>query len=595
MPDEISAPALEIIEAKAALPDLLVDNAQRFPDRIGYARLDGSTWIDITNQEFLEQVNALAKGFIAQGIHAGDCVGIMSRTRYEWTLIDFALWTAGAVPVPIYDSSSAEQVEWILRDSAAVACIAETPRNVKTVEQARSALDNVTQLWCITDDDLTTIAARGDEILDEELIARRATLGAQSLATIIYTSGTTGRPKGCELTHENFLACAKNTAAALPDVVGVPGASTLLFLPLAHVFARLIEVLCVTANVKLAHTATITDLSGKLQSFQPTFLLAVPRVFEKIFITAQQRATADGKGAIFERATNIAIAYSKGMAAGRIPISVKAQHAVFDKLVYEKLRKATGGHVQWAVSGGAPLGERLGHFFRGIGVTILEGYGLTETTAPATVNTPSNIDIGSVGIPLPGCSVRIADDGEVLLRGPNIFLAYHNDPVSTAEAFIDGWYRTGDIGVLDDGYLRITGRKKEIIVTAGGKNVAPAPLETILTSNPLVSHAVVIGDNRSYVAALVTIDPDELGNWLKAQDRELLSPEELIHDSGIRAQIQKSVDQANKTVSTAEAIRAFEILPSEFTEENGYLTPKLSVKRHLVLDDFAAQVEGMYQ
>lgn len=585
---------MAILDPHAALPDLLLANATVTPEAIGYSRFDGEHWTDISNEQFWIEVQQLARGFIASGIEAGDRVGIMSRTRYEWTLVDFALWTAGAVPVPIYDSSSTDQVHWILSDSAAVACIVETPRNAKTVDQAIADLAHVTQVWCITDNDLDTLAARGDEVPSELLDQRRASLNVDSLATVIYTSGTTGRPKGCELTHGNFLACAENAVAAMPDVVGFEGASTLLFLPLAHVFARFVEVLCVAANVRLAHTATITDLAGKLQSFQPTFLLAVPRVFEKLYVGAQQKATADGKGAIFQRAADVAIAYSQGIQAGRIPFAVKTQHAVFEKLVYSKLRNAMGGQIRWAVSGGAPLGERLGHFFRGAGVTILEGYGLTETTAPHTVNTPSMIKVGSVGKPLPGCSVRIADDGEVLVKGPNVFRSYLGDPADTDAAFIDGWYRTGDIGTLDDGYLYITGRKKEIIITAGGKNVAPAPLEALLASNPLVAHAVVVGDNRPYIATLLTLDPDELKTWLTTNDRVDLSAAELVNDPQLRAELQKNIDLANKTVSAAEGIRRFVILPVEFTEETGYLTPKLSVKRHLVLADFAEQVESLY-
>jgi len=591
---EFSVEPLVILDPAAALPDLLLANATVSPAAIGYSRFDGAQWTDVSNEQFWIEVQQLARGFIASGIEAGDRVAIMSRTRYEWTLVDFALWTAGAVPVPIYDSSSTDQVHWILSDSAAVACIVETPRNAKTVDQAIADLAHVTQVWCITDNDLDTLAARSDEVPSEVLDQRRASLNVDSLATVIYTSGTTGRPKGCELTHGNFLACAQNAVAAMPDVVGFEGASTLLFLPLAHVFARFVEVLCVAGNVRLAHTATITDLAGKLQSFQPTFLLAVPRVFEKLYVGAQQKATADGKGAIFQRAADVAIAYSQGIQAGRIPFAVKTQHAVFEKLVYSKLRNAMGGQIRWAVSGGAPLGERLGHFFRGAGVTILEGYGLTETTAPHTVNTPSMIKVGSVGKPLPGCSVRIADDGEVLVKGPNVFRSYLGDPADTDAAFIDGWYRTGDIGTLDDGYLYITGRKKEIIITAGGKNVAPAPLEALLASNPLVAHAVVVGDNRPYIATLLTLDPDELKTWLTTHDRVDLSAAELVNDPQLRAELQKNIDLANKTVSAAEGIRRFVILPVEFTEETGYLTPKLSVKRHLVLADFAEQVESLY-
>ena len=593
---EFSVPPMVSLPPEAALPDLVTANAERAPDFVGYARPQGQGWADVTNAEFLDEVQRLARGFIAHGIGTGDRVGIMSRTRYEWTLVDFALWTAGAVPVPIYDSSSPEQVAWILSDSAAVACIVETPRHARSVDQVRGELPALGNVWIITDDELDTVAARADEVDLDVLAERRASLTQESLATIIYTSGTTGRPKGCELTHGNFLNCANNCIESLPDVVGVPDASTLLFLPLAHVFARLIEVLCVSANVRLAHTPTITDLAGKLQSFQPTFLLAVPRVFEKLFVGAQQRAAADGKGAIFDRAADVAVAYSQGLEAGRIPITVRVQHAVFERLVYGRIRQAMGGKVHWAVSGGAPLGERLGHFFRGMGITILEGYGLTETTAPSTVNAPKAIRIGSVGRPIPGCTIRIEDDGEILVRGPHVFRGYRADADATA-AVLDtesGWYRTGDIGRLDDGYLRITGRKKEILVTAGGKNVAPAPLEHIITSNLLVAHAVVIGDNRPYIAALVTLDPEQLPGWLKSKGREEQPPELLVEDPEVRAEIQRSIDEANKTVSAAEAIKRFVVLPIDLTEESGHLTPKLSVKRHVVLADFAPAVESLY-
>jgi len=593
---EFSVAALVSLPSTAALPDLPVQNAERDPDFVGFARPEGQGWQDVTNAQFLDEVQRLARGLIAHGIAAGDRVGIMSRTRYEWTLLDFAIWAAGGVPVPIYDSSSPDQISWILSDSAAVACIVETPRLSRSVEQVRGELPDLRHLWVITDDDLDSISARADEVPNEMLAQRRATLTQDSLATIIYTSGTTGRPKGCELTHGNFLNCANNCIESLPDVVGVPNASTLLFLPLAHVFARLIEVLCVSANVKLAHTPTITDLAGKLQSFQPTFLLAVPRVFEKLFVGAQQRAAADGKGGIFDRAADVAVAYSQGLDSGQVPILVRVQHAVFEKLVYSKIRAAMGGEVKWAVSGGAPLGERLGHFFRGMGITILEGYGLTETTAPSTVNAPTAIRVGTVGRPIPGCSIRIEDDGEVMVRGPHVFRGYRGDPATTAASLDSdsGWYRTGDIGVLEDGYLRITGRKKEILVTAGGKNVAPAPLENVITRNVLVGHAVVLGDNRPYVAALITLDPEQVPLWLKGKGRENTPPELLVEDPEVRAAIQSSIDEANRTVSAAEAIKRFVVLPTEFTEETGHLTPKMSVKRHVVLDDFAPAVESLY-
>lgn len=593
---EYSVPALAQLAADAALPDLVRDNARDMPDAIGYARPDGNGWEQVSNATFLAEVEALARGFIAAGIAAGDRVAIMSRTRYEWTLCDFALWTAGAVPVPVYDSSSSDQAAWILSDSEAVACIVESPRHRKTIDSIAAEVPTLRHTWVITDGDLDAVAASGSGVESNALAERRAGLSQSSLATVIYTSGTTGRPKGCELTHGNFLNTSANCIKMLPDVVGVPGASTLLFLPLAHVFARLIQVLCVQGHVTLAHTPTITDLAGKLRSFGPTFLLAVPRVFEKVYTGAQQRAQADGKGAIFDRATDVAIAYSKARQDGGVGLLLRVQHAVFDRLVYSKLRDAMGGNISYAVSGGAPLGERLGHYFRGIGITILEGYGLTETTAPATVNAPTALRIGTVGRPIPGCSIRIEDDGEVLVRGPHVFAGYRGDPAQTAEVLdaATGWYRTGDLGQLEDGFLRITGRKKEILVTAGGKNVAPAPLENIIRAHPVVSQVVVVGDDRPYIGALVTLDPEVVPSWLSEQGRDDTPIPDLIEDADLRASIQTAIDSANATVSAAEAIKRWTILPTDFTEESGHLTPKMSVKRSVVVADFADQVEGLY-
>jgi long-chain acyl-CoA synthetase len=593
---EYSVPALVQLPAEAALPDLIRDNAREHPEAIGYARPADPGWEDVTNAAFLAEVEALALGFIASGIGPGDRVAIMSRTRYEWTLCDFALWTAGAVPVPVYDSSSSDQAAWILSDSESVACIVESPRHRRTIDAVAGEVPTLRHTWVIADGDLEAVAAQGQGLDRAVLDERRATLSQDSLATIIYTSGTTGRPKGCELTHGNFLNTSGNAIAMLPDVVGVPGASTLLFLPLAHVFARLIQVLCVQGHVKLAHTPTITDLAGKLKSFEPTFLLAVPRVFEKVYTGAQQRAHADGKGAIFDRATDVAIRFSRAEQDGGVGLLLRLEHALFDRLVYSKLREAMGGRIRYAVSGGAPLGERLGHYFRGIGITILEGYGLTETTAPATVNAPTALRIGTVGRPLPGCTIRIEADGEVLVRGPQVFSGYRGDPEQTADVLdrATGWYRTGDLGQLEDGFLRITGRKKEILVTAGGKNVAPAPLENIVRAHPIVSQVVVVGDDRPYIGALITLDPEAVPGWLKDQGRADVPAAELVDDADLRATIQTSIDAANATVSTAEAIKRWVILPIDFSEESGHLTPKMSIKRNVVTTDFADAIEGLY-
>jgi long-chain acyl-CoA synthetase len=519
----------------------------------------------------------------------------MSKTRYEWTLADFAVWTAGAVAVPIYETSSPEQVNWILSDSGATGIILETPAHAATLTEVRDQLPSLAHVWQIDAGDLDTLARQGESVTSADLDARRAKVNRADTATIIYTSGTTGRPKGCQLTHDNFMALAENTVERLGSVVAVEGASTLLFLPLAHVFARFIEVLCVASGARMGHSADIKNLLADFGTFQPTFILSVPRVFEKIYNSSEQKATAEGKGKIFHAAAEAAIAWSKAQDEGGPGIGLRLQHAVFDRLVYGKLRAAMGGKVLYAVSGGAPLGTRLGHFYRGIGLTVLEGYGLTETTAPATVNTPELIKIGTVGAPLPGVSIRIADDGEVLVKGINVFAGYHNNGQASAEALQDGWFHTGDIGELDDdGFLKITGRKKELLVTAGGKNVAPAVLEDRLRAHPLISQCIVVGDQKPFIAALVTLDAEMLPQWAKNNGLEGLSMEDAPANETIRAEIQRAVDSANKAVSKAESIRKFTVLPGDFTEENGYLTPSLKLKRNIVMKDFGDQVEALY-
>jgi long-chain acyl-CoA synthetase len=592
---EFSVPATSTVPDGFTLSDLVVDNAVQSPHRVQFRRQVDDRWQDVTCRDFLAEVSAVAKGLVASGVATGDRVAIMSRTRYEWTLADFAIWMAGAVCVPIYETSSAEQVEWILTDSGAVAAFVELPAHAATVEQVRGTAGHLAHLWRF-DADLEPLVEAGRAVSDAELERQRTSLGGDSLATLIYTSGTTGRPKGCELTHRNFKASTDSVAQAL-DGVFVPGQSTLLFLPLAHVFARAIEVGCVRSGVTMGHTADVANLLDDLVVFQPTFVLSVPRVFEKIYNGAQAKATADGKGKIFDRAASVAIAYSQGLDTGGPSLAVKVQHALFDRLVYGKLRARLGGRVEYAVSGGAPLGDRLGHFFRGVGVTILEGYGLTETTAGSTINSPAQMSVGSVGQPIPGSGVKIADDGEILLRGPHVFGGYWHNQESTAEAFEpDGWFRSGDIGELDDrGFLRITGRKKEIIVTAAGKNVAPAVLEDRLRAHPLVSQCMVVGDNRPYIGALVTLDRESMPGWLAAHSRPAdTALADLAGDPQVLADVQAAVDDANKAVSKAEAIKRFVVLPVDFTEEGGQLTPTLKLKRTTVLVDFDAAVQSLY-
>ncbi|TFV63728.1 UNVERIFIED_ORG: long-chain fatty acid--CoA ligase [Bacillus sp. AZ43] len=592
---EFSSPATFEIPASAALPDAVTDHARTTPDRIAFSRKADGSWTEITSRQFADEVAALARGLVAAGVQAGDRVGILSKTRYEWTLADYAIWTAGAVGVPIYETSSAEQAQWILSDSGAVAVVVETAEHQQLVEGVRDRVPDLREVWQIEAGDLDAVAARGADVPAAELDARRAGLAADTLATIIYTSGTTGRPKGCELTHGNLLYVAELAPRLIPDMRS-PEASNLLFLPLAHVFARIIEVACVQAGVRLGHTGDLAELLGDLGTFQPTSLVAVPRVFEKVYNGARQKAHAGGKGAIFDRAERVAVAWSRAQDSGGAGLGLNLQHALFDKLVYGKLRAAMGGKVTTSLSGGAALGERLGHFFRGIGVTILEGYGLTETTGPATVSGPDSLKIGTVGRPAPGSAVRIADLGEIHVRGPQVFRGYWKNPDATAEVMRDGWFATGDVGTIDaEGYVTITGRIKELIVTSGGKNVAPIVLEDRLRAHPLVSQCMVVGDGRPFVGCLVTLDAEALPAWLESKGRPIDTPiADLVNDPEILAEIQTGVDAANKQVSKAESIRSFAILPVEWTVEGGQLTPSLKMKRSVLMKEFAAEVEKIY-
>lgn len=578
-----------------SLADLPARNAEKDPQRVAFSVKEQGAWRDVTAAQFNLEVRELAKGLVAEGLEAGDRLAIMARTRYEWTVLDFAVWTAGGVPVPIYETSSAEQVEWIVKDSGTKFLVVETSAHAAVAEEARGNLSGLDKIWVIDDSDLDTLVSRGSSVSDEQLQARIDGQQRDSIATIIYTSGTTGRPKGCELTHDNFLGLAENTIAKLGDVLDKDNASTLLFLPLAHVFARFIEVLAVTAGRRMGHSADIANILDDFQAFRPTFILAVPRVFEKIYNKANETAVSGGKGKIFAKASETAIAWSEAQDTGSVPLKVKVLHAVFDKLVYSTLRTKMGNQVEYAVSGGAPLGTRLGHFFRGIGVTILEGYGLTETTAPATVNVPEKVKIGTVGPPLPGVTVRIADDGEILIQGLNILRGYHDNEEATLEALRDGWFHTGDLGELDeDGYLKITGRKKEILVTAGGKNVAPGVLEDRLRAHPIISQCLVVGDGKPFIGALVTLDEEMLPGWAANNGLGALTIEQARTNETVLAEIQGAVDEANKAVSKAESIRKFSILAEDFTEDNGTLTPSMKLKRNVIMRDFEDEVEALY-
>lgn len=594
---EFSTPLSISIPTTGNLTDDVVANARDHADTAVFSRATSDGWVDVTAAQFHSEVCAAAKGLVAAGVEPGDRVALLSKTRYEWTLLDYAIWFAGAVTVPIYETSSAEQIGWILQDSGARAVVAEGPDHLARIREARRVgdLSELQHVWSIQDNAVDVLGRLGSDISDKVLEERRTSATPLDLATLIYTSGTTGKPKGCMITHGNFMFELGVAVDELHELFDADDSSTLLFLPLAHVFARIIQVGAVKSRTRLGHSADIKNLVADLGEFKPSFILAVPRVFEKVFNTASQRATADGRGRIFDRAADTAIAYSRALDGKRVPVRLRAQHALFDRLVYGKLRQALGGSCEHAVSGGAPLGDRLGHFYRGIGLTVLEGYGLTETTAALCVNLPDAQKIGTVGRPIPGTGVRVADDGELLFRGGQVFAGYWGNETATAEALDrNGWFHTGDVGEVDDeGFVRITGRKKEIIVTAGGKNVAPAVLEDRLRAHALVDQCLVVGDGQPFIGALVTIDRETFPAWAEQHGKgdDLAR---LLHDPDLLAAVQEAVDEANKAVSKAEAIRKFTILPGEWTEEGGQLTPSLKLKRRVVMRESRQEIEALY-
>ncbi|WP_449385429.1 AMP-dependent synthetase/ligase [Cellulomonas soli] len=595
---EFTTPSSVTTDPTWSISTLLAQRLARDPQDVFAERhQDDGSWSPVTVQEFVDQVRAVAKGLVAGGVEPGDRVGIMSRTRYEWTLLDFAIWQAGAVGVPIYETSSAEQVRWIAADAGIRLAVVETAAHASTVAAVRDDLPGLGEVLVIDDGAVESLVTRGVDVADEEITRRSALAGMEDLATVIYTSGTTGRPKGVELTHGNFVALTLNGVEGLREVCAKPYSRTLLFMPLAHVFARFIQVLCVPSGAVLGHTPDTRNLVADLAAFKPTFVLAVPRVFEKVYNSAGQKAGSGVSLRVFRWATKVAISYSRAQEAPGGPgAALTAQHRLADRLVHAKLRQALGGACEFAVSGGAPLGERLGHFYRGIGVRILEGYGLTETTAPTAVNRPGLTKVGTVGPAFPGTSLRVDDAGEVFIKGPHVFRGYRHDAEATAAALSDGWFRTGDLGTLDaDGYLRITGRTKEIIVTAGGKNVAPAVLEDRLRGHPLVSQVVVVGDQRPFIGALVTLDAEMLPGWLANHGLPAMDVATAAVHPAVRDSLDAAVARTNEAVSRAESIRKIHVLPTDFTEANGYLTPSLKVKRALVLRDFASTIEELYQ
>lgn len=591
---ETYLPALAPHPTTGNITNIITDRVATEPGRVLLSRPLGDGWQPVTAVEVDQEIRSVAKGLIAHGIARGDRVAIMAKTRYEWTILDFAIIYCGAITVPIYETSSAEQIKWILSDSGSALLVVESP---SLAAIARPVLpESCREILVITEDAIPGLVEVGRQIPDSALDERIASLGPDDLMTLIYTSGTTGNPKGVTFTHGNFISECSNVVLYARVEFLRPGGSTLLFLPIAHVFGRMIQFGAIHAGLHLAHCGDISRLPQDLGTFKPTLLLAVPRIFEKVYNSAENRAHESGKSKIFKKAVDTAVAYSQSLDSGERSMNNRALHLLFDRLVYSKIRAGLGGRVAAALSGGAPLSPRLGHFFRGAGINILEGYGLTETTAASSVNVRSAQKIGSVGRPIPGTRIKIAPDGEVLIKGPVIAQGYWNNPVATAESMTDdGYFKSGDLGTIDgDGYLYIVGRKKEIIVTSGGKNVAPEVLEDRLRAHPLISQCMVVGDNKPFIAALITLDPDSLKSWARSNKKSGASLSELSRDPALIDVIQSAVDEANKVVSRAESIRKFTLLPVDFTVADGQLTAKLSVKRHVVNQEFAQEIADLF-
>ncbi|HLR44777.1 MAG TPA: long-chain fatty acid--CoA ligase [Brevibacterium sp.] len=583
----------------SSITDVLLDRVRAQPTATLMLRESGQgEWEDVSGAQFVDDVASVAKGLIAAGLEPQGRVALFGATSYEWTLCDYAVWFAGGVTVPFYDSSSRDQLAWMIEDAGVGFGLVHTREHADRARagaQEAGIAAGTVPVWVFGEDGLDELRTLGADVTDDELEARRAAVTGETMATLIYTSGTTGRSKGCVLSHGNFVETVAAAQQHVPAVFA-PGSVCLLFLPLAHVFARFVQMLAINVGSVLAHTSDLGRLTDTLSEVRPTYILGVPRVFEKVNNSALAKAEGEGKGKIFAAAQKTAVAYSRALDEGGPSLGLKVQHALFDRLVYGKLRTVMGGRLEYAVSGGGPLGEHLGHFYRGIGVNIIEGYGLTETTAPITVNIPSDARMGTVGKPLPGCTVAIAPDGEVLAKGVSVFQGYWRNDEATADTFYDDWLRTGDIGEIDaDGFLRITGRKKELIVTSSGKNVAPAPIEDELRRHPIIGQPMVVGDNRNFIAALVFLDEEMLPGWLRNHgvDADLSLADAAGHPT-VQDAVAKAVERVNQKVSRAESIREFRIVPTTLSEENGYLSAKQSVKRHLILEDFSAVLDDIY-
>lgn len=594
---QFTNPVKEPIDSDINLFDLLDNRAKRDPEgaMIEYKGDDG-TWHPYSAQVFRDMVIDLAKGLVGLGVNKGDSVAIVSRTRWEWTALDMAIMSIGALTVPVYETNSASQVSWIFNDSKVTLAIAEDDGQRDKIESVRDEVPTLRNVFVIEAGGLNAIKTYGESVTDAEFWEYKEASHGDDRATIVYTSGSTGTPKGVELTHRNFAFLVLSALQYMPRAGAWPNRRLLLFLPLSHVFARFLEFFSFGGTISLALSSNMKTMVKDFETFGPTLLLAVPRVYEKVYNAASQRAGTGFAGKMFMRAAENAREWSKAEQKGeQLPITGRIAHAFYEQVVYKKIRTIFGPNADFAITGGAPMDSELSHFFNGIGMPVLEGYGMTETCGPVCVSLPEDNRIGTIGMPMCGITAGIAEDGELVVKGPLVCKGYHNNPGVTTQQITDGWLHTGDLGdISEDGFISITGRKKDLIITAGGKNVSPGPLEASVMTSPVVNQCLVIGDKKPFVAALVTLDLADANNWLESQgakpEPDLAS---LAKNAIVHAEVERAVNAANEGVSRAESIRKFEILPDEFTEANGMLTPSLKTRRAQIVEHYRELIDDV--
>ena len=592
---EYTRPLEQGIDSDKNIFSVLEERVERTPDDnlVEYKNVQGE-WVAFTATEFKNKVVALAKGLIARGVMPGDSVSIIAHTCWQWTALDVAIMSIGALTVPVYETNSPAQVKMIFNDANVKMAFAEDDFQRDKIESVRDQCPDLGDVYVIGLGAIDTIIEYGRAVSDAEFLEREQAVKGSNLATIVYTSGSTGTPKGVELTHANFVFITYSGVNSMPDIAMKPNRRLLLFLPLAHVFARYMQFFCFAGNVSLGLSGNLKTILADFKAFKPTFILAVPRIFEKIYNAASQKAGAGFKGRVFADATQTAYDWSHAQqSGGSIPLALNAKHALYNKLVYSSIMEVFGGHVEYAVSGGAPLDSSIAHFFNGVGLPLLEGYGMTETCAPSSVNPTEGYKIGTIGLPLQGVTMGVDEEGELCIKSPAVCAGYHNNPDVTKQQIVDGWLHTGDLGSIDDdGFVSIVGRKKDLIITAGGKNVSPCEMEASIMTSPVVSQCVMIGDRKPFIAAIISLDLAETNLWLESKGAEQVADlDEASKNPIVRAEVERAVNKANELASRAESIRKFEIVPDEFTEENGLVTPSMKARRQAVVEHYRTLID----